>query len=121
MAHSHGSPPDELTRQMRAIAYVESNNNHNNHNHNTNAVGWLSIRKIMVNEANRILGYKKFSYKDRYNKEKQKQIFRIIIRHHNPSLNLRTTCKIWNTGSKKGLPQKGYTRKVIKYYMRLAS
>ena len=121
MAHSHGSPPSKLDLQMQAIAHVESNNNHNRHNKRTDAVGWLGIRKSMVREANRILGYKRFKYGDRYSKRVQKQIFRIVIRHHNPKLNLRTTCKIWNTGSKKRLPQKGYIRKVMKHYRRLAS
>lgn len=121
MAHSHGSPSSMLELQMQAIAYVESNNNHLNHNRKTDAIGWLGIRKSMVREANRILGYRKFKYGDRYKKHIQKQIFKIIIQHHNPNLNLRTTCKIWNTGSKKKLPQNGYIRKVTKHYRRLAS
>ena len=118
--HGHGSPPDELNRQMKAIAQVESNNNHQKVNKETDAVGWLQIRKPMVNEANRILGVKRFKYKDRYCKKKQKEIFRIVIRHHNPSLNLRTTCKIWNGGTKNRIVPKWYLSKVLSMYKKHA-
>lgn len=114
--HSHGSPPDELVLQMNAIANVESNNDHKKVNRKTDAVGWLQIRRAMVREANRIVGFRKFTYSDRYSKQKQKEIFRIVIMHHNPPLNLRTTCKIWNGGHKAYESSKSYIRKVLKKY-----
>lgn len=118
--HSHGSPLDELVLQMNAIAHVESNDDHKKVNRKTDAVGWLQIRRSMVREANRIVGFRKFTYGDRYSKQKQKEIFRIVIMHHNPSLNLRTTCKIWNGGGKNKFTPQWYIKRVIKKHSLLA-
>ena len=68
-----------LDKVVKAIAQVESNNNEKIVSKNKAHVGLLQISKITVDECNRILGYKKFSYEDRYNGDKSLEMFYIIV------------------------------------------
>ena len=77
----------------------------------TNDAGILQITPICVKEANRILGYARFTLEDRFSHKKSVEIFNIIQSHYNPAFNYRTACKIWNPGA-----GKSYTEKVLKEY-----
>ena len=57
-------------------------------NKKEDAVGVMQIRKIMVLDANRIIGFCKFCFSDRYNFLKSLEIFYIIQDHYNPEYDL---------------------------------
>lgn len=66
-------------------------------------VGCLQISRICVDEANRVLGFKCYesgrdgdSYDDRYDKQGSYGIFRAIMEHHNPSLDIDRAIDLWN-------------------------
>ena len=65
-------------------------------------VGCLQISKVMLREANRILGEKRYTHGDnetedhRLSKKHSYEIFRIIMERHNPDLNMDRAVDIWN-------------------------
>ena len=46
------------------------------------AVGILQLHKVYVDDANRIVGYKKYSYNDRYDVRKSEEMTRIVLTHY---------------------------------------
>lgn len=46
------------------------------------AVGILQLHKVYVDDANRIVGYKKYSYNDRYDVSKSEEMARIVLTHY---------------------------------------
>lgn len=64
-------------------------------------VGCLQISPIMVREANRILGEELYSYDDRLDAGCSYGIFKVVMEHHNPELDIDKACKIWNKRHKK--------------------
>lgn len=107
---------------INAIAHVESR-------HNTKAVsgcgtyvGFLQISKTVVDECNRIIGKRKYTYKHRYDKESSVEMFYIIQRYYNPENNIEKAIRIWNGGpnfSKRKTEQ--YYNEVIKVYKVIAT
>ena len=107
---------------VNAIAHVESR-------HNTKAVsscgtyvGFLQISKPVVDECNRIIGKRKYTYKHRYNKESSVEMFYIIQSYYNPENNIEKAIRIWNGGpnfSKRKTER--YYNKVIKVYNVIAA
>ena len=68
------------------------------------AVGILQIWPIMVKEVNIILGYKKYTLKDRLNNKKSIEMFWVYQNYYNPEHNPDKMCRIWcggPTGDKK--------------------
>lgn len=49
---------------------------------NRKAVGILQLHKVYVDDANRIVGYKKYSYNDRYDVSKSEEMTRIVLTHY---------------------------------------
>ena len=49
---------------------------------NGKAVGILQLHKVYVDDANRIVGYKKYSYNDRYDVRKSEEMTRIVLTHY---------------------------------------
>ena len=72
---------------LSAIMYVESSYNDSAYNSYEDAVGCLQIRKCMVDDVNRILRRQKsdlrFTYDDRWLRNKSIQMFGIYCRHYN--------------------------------------
>lgn len=66
---------------------------------NSDDVGILQIKKVMVDECNRIIGYKHFEYEDRFDSTKSVQMFNIVQKHYNPKMNIHLALKIWNSKS----------------------
>jgi hypothetical protein len=64
------------------------------------AVGYLGIRPIMVDEVNQIVGYKKYTLKDRLSKEKSIQMFLDYQDFVTPSYSYKDVCRNWNGGRK---------------------
>ena len=92
----------DWTRLMNAIIQVESEGNHRAVNTNGNCVGILQITPILVRECNQILqrrkDRKRYTYEDRYNVEKSKEMFILLQEHFNPSHNIEKAIKCWNCG-----------------------
>lgn len=65
-----------------AIILVESSGNDSAFNADENAAGCLQIRPVCVNDVNRILGEKKYCLKDRFNRAKSIEIFKIYTNHY---------------------------------------
>lgn len=86
---------DHYVPLLNAIAQVESEGNPNADSGNGDS-GLLQQRKISVDEANRIVGESRYTYKDRYNPDKQIQMFLIIQRKHNPSGDFQLASRLWN-------------------------
>ena len=49
---------------------------------NGKAVGILQLHKVYVDDANRIVGYNKYSYNDRYDVSKSEEMTRIVLTHY---------------------------------------
>lgn len=98
---------------ISAIAYTESRYNPKAVSKTGNHVGYLQISKIMVRDCNRILGYNKYIYNDRYDIEKSIEIFHLIQKTYNPTKNVEKAIRMWNGGT-------GFTKdKTEKYYQRV--
>ena len=87
---------DDWGTLIAAISQVESGNNPNSVN--GRHVGVLQISPITVDECNRILKKKKYTYKDRYNREKSIEMFEIIQHFYNPTKNIDVAIRLWNGG-----------------------
>ena len=80
---------------IEAIAMVESEGNPKRVSRNGLYVGYLQISEILVRECNRIAGYKKYTYADRYDKQKSINMFIDYQEFHNKTGNMEkwTTCR----------------------------
>lgn len=103
--------PDKI---VIAFASVESSNNTNARNKSSGASGILQLMPIMVKEANRLVGYEKYTLSDRFNKQKSFEIFHLIMKHKNPNYDLAKACYIWNPNG-----DTEYTKKVEESYNEL--
>lgn len=116
----------DWNKVINAIAMVESKGNPKAFNPNGNCAGILQITKILVRECNQILekrkSSKRYTYSDRYDAKKSKEMFILLQEHFNPEHNIEKAIKCWNCGfyhkTKDGWKSKsiGYWKKVMKYY-----
>lgn len=93
-AHRHDSIENRLAKMVDAFAFVEST--YNPAAVNGDCVGYLQISPIMVREVNRLLGEERYTLNDRWDKNKSIEMFCIIMRRKNPTLNIRKACITWN-------------------------
>lgn len=103
---------------INAIAQVESGGNPKAVSKSGTYVGLLQIAPICVRECNRIVGKNKFTYNDRYNKEKSIEMFIVFQEHHNPEGNMEKAIRLWNSGDKNCMKNKSKTEA---YYRRVMS
>jgi len=87
-----------LNDLLAAIAQVESGNCATAHNKEEDAVGLYQIRKIYVDDVNRILGKPYFSYKDRWNPHKSRDMVCIYIIHYGQGKAVEQLARIHNGG-----------------------
>ncbi len=110
-----GSPVGEIiakkdTKLVDAIMYVESRGDSMAYNKREDAVGVLQIRPIMLREVNRLLGYDKYTLKDRWSKAKSIEMFE-VIREHTTNPTDEKLARNWNGG------WNGYKKKsTLKYW-----
>ena len=110
---------DTVTHEqvLHAIIFVESNGRDNAHRVKEDAVGCLQIRRTMVRDVNRILrrngSDKRFSYKDRWNRQLSIEMFDIYCKHYNLTTP-EEKARCWNGGPKglQKLSTKRYWEKV---------
>ena len=110
---------------IHAIAMVESQGQPNVVSKNGLYVGYLQISEILVRECNRIVGYKKYTYADRYDKQKSMDMFIDYQEHYNPDGNMERAIRLWNSGDLQCMTRKarteGYYQRVMKKYTATAS
>lgn len=111
----------DWTPIMEAIIQVESEGNPKAYNPNGDCVGILQITKILVREVNNILKAKgsdrKYTYNDRWDSEKSKEMFIILQNHFNKEHDIEKAIKWWNLGFyTKNVKNKGnvYYKKVMR-------
>jgi len=105
------------THLLSAIMFVESNYNDSAYNANEDAVGCLQIRKCMVDDVNRILNRQnldlRFTYGDRWLRDKSIKMFDIYCKHYN-LITAEEIARCWN-GGPRGMQNEmtaGYWEKV---------
>ena len=105
------SRQDTLDAMIVAFAVQESNTTENAVSDCGKYVGCIQMSKIMVDEANRILGYDNFTHDDRFVWDSCARMFEIVQTYHNPTLDIDKAITIWN----KGCPN-SYRNNVKKVY-----
>lgn len=83
---------------VNKIIEVESEFNHSAIGDNGKAVGLFQIHPIMVREVNRIAGDKIYSYTDRLDSIKSREMFEIYQAYYNPDKDLQLAAYLWNGG-----------------------
>ena len=106
---------------INAIAKVESGGNPKAFNKNGNCAGYLQITPVVVKDCNQILKRKKvnkkYTLKDRFDKQKSIEMFVIYQNAHNPSGNIEKAIRIWNGGPNYSVKATNkYYKKVMKHY-----
>lgn len=99
-AHACSSTDTSRDRLIEAIIQVESKGDPNAIGDGGKAVGILQIHKIMVDDVNRILGSTKYSYEDRRDPAKSREMFRVYTDHYTPEWDAETVARRWNAGPK---------------------
>ncbi len=90
-----------ITYIIIALWFLESSCGKNFKHPDPNCVGHLGIKPIVVEDANRIIGTKKFKFSDRGNREKSFEIARIMFNHYaNPDWDLGDFFLLWRCGYK---------------------
>lgn len=87
-----------LRRTFWAVAWVESGGDPRAVNVRERAVGIVQIRPIMLRDANRIIGKRKWRLSDRWNVEQSWQMFRVVMRYYYPKGGPEQWCRCWNGG-----------------------
>ena len=106
---------------VEAIIYVESKGNDNAVSKDGTCVGPMQIKKIVVDDCNeycKIIGSnKRFTYNDRFNREKSIEMFILIQKRYNKSNDIEKAIRIWNGGCnyKKEKTEKYYKLVMEKY------
>lgn len=95
---------------LKAIATVESGNNPSAHNKAEDAVGLYQIRKIYVDDINRILGKPHFSYKNRWSAYKSRLMVGVYLNHYGRGKTIEQLARIHNGGPR------GHEKKATEKY-----
>jgi len=107
-----GPDPDLL----RAIEQVESGGDPSAIGDEGKAVGILQIHKVMVDDVNRIVGRKAYTYGDRFDADKSREMFWIYSKHYTPSLDREQVSRRWNGG-----PRGAEKSATVIYWLRVKS
>lgn len=118
------SPEKKWGQIITAIALVESEGRADLVSKNGLYVGYLQISRILVRQCNQIAGYQKYTYDDRYSKEKSIQMFIDYQEYFNPEGNMEKAIRMWNSGDPKCMsrkrPTEAYYRRVLTKYTAMA-
>jgi len=87
----------KINSLIEAIIHVESRGDSMAYNSKEDAVGVLQIRPIMVREVNRLLGFDKYTLKDRWSVSKSKEMFN-IVRQNTKDATDEKVARRWNGG-----------------------
>ena len=96
-----------------AVMYVESRHNPIAIGRNNDA-GVLQITPIYVEEVNRILGEKRYSLEDRFDKYKSIEMFTIMNNRYNPERCFYKAMRLHNPNA-----PEAYKRKILEHYIKI--
>lgn len=108
-----------LTILIPLLIQVESGGDNSAVGDDGRAIGCLQIWKICVDDVNRIAGDDRYTYQDRYSRQKSIEMARIYLTHYGQHYEHKTgqkatqevLARIWNGGPS------GYSKpETIKYY-----
>lgn len=123
-AQTSVDPHKKWAMVVEAIGQVESSGRSNAVSRDGLYVGYLQISKILVRACNIIAGYNKYTYNDRYNKQKSIDMFVEFMEHYNPEGNIEKAIRLWNSGDFKCMQHKAaterYYQRVMSHYTQLA-
>lgn len=88
----------EWDKMWIAISIVESGINDSAKNPLSTASGRYQILKSCVDESNRILGYEEFTYNDRFNPERAREMLEVIHSRHNPKKLIERAIRLHSVG-----------------------
>lgn len=94
-------------RLVHAICMVELGCDDKAKNKVSSASGRFQMLKVYVDEVNRIKGKRLYSYKDRFDPVKSREMFEIYQSHHNPTKDIDKAIVLH-----RGKKVKSYIRKV---------
>ena len=101
---------------LAAIAQVESGGDPNAFNERESAAGLYQIRPIYLKDVNRLLGYQKYSLKDRYDPTKSECMVFIYLRHYGQNKSIEQMAAIHNSGPRGHIKLK--TSKQVQNYVK---
>jgi hypothetical protein len=81
---------------LESIIQIESSGREKVINKKEQAYGILQIRKQMIQEANNIVGHRKYRLKDALDRQKSIEIYYLVQKSRNPEYDLKKVCYIWN-------------------------
>lgn len=94
-------------RLVHAICMVESGCDDNAKNKTSSACGRFQMLRVYVDEVNRIKGKRAYSYNDRFDPLKAREMFEIYQQHYKPNKNIDRAIILH-----RGKVSKNYIRKV---------
>ena len=116
-AMSANTVNNDWSQVIKAIGYVESRWNPKAVSPCGRWVGYLQISKEMVLCCNRIVGYQKYSFEDRFDKNKSIEMFYLFQNKYNPNGDIEKGIRMWNGGPRYKIQStNGYYNKVMKKY-----
>lgn len=102
---------------LMAQIHVESRGNPMAFNPGENALGILQIRPIMLDHVNQLLRKQgdtfKYHLDDRLDSLKSVEMWRLVMDVHNPGLDIRQACLVWNGRGRDGNGSADYYQKVL--------
>lgn len=104
---------------INALIEVESKGDEKAVSKNKKFVGILQISTILVDDCNRIIGEKKYTYNCRYDKTKSIEMFKIMQNYYNPKKDLMFAIRMWKGGptwKTNRIDTKEYYNNVMKEY-----
>ena len=109
---------------IEAIEQVESEGKEDAVSRNGRYVGCLQISEILVRQCNLIVGYDKYTYDDRLDREKSHEMFIVYQEYYNKDGNMELAIRLWNSGDLQCMKRKarteGYYRRVMNQYRQMA-
>lgn len=90
------SREDTINAMAMAFALQESEFDHTAVSPCGQWVGCLQLSEIMVNEANRLVGFDCFNYSDRFDRQGSYAIFKIVMENRNKNLKIDRAIDLWN-------------------------
>lgn len=111
----YASDSNKWDAVLNAISEIESRGIPDIVSKNGKYVGILQISTVLVDECNRLVGEKRFTYDHRLDVEKSYEMFFIIQRHYNKENDIEKAIRLWNGGPKYSIQKtEAYYQKVLK-------
>lgn len=111
----YASDSNKWDAVLNAISEIESKGIPDIVSKNGKYVGILQISTVLVDECNRLVGEKRFTYNHRLDVEKSYEMFFIIQRYYNKENDIEKAIRLWNGGPKYSIQKtEAYYQKVLK-------